>query len=84
MNVIGFLRRHRYDFLVKVFGRPFDAQLIGHRLLGVEVGVFKGKHAKQLIKKQCVSGIYCVDPYVNLPKAREIAVAKLAFSRKVA
>ena len=43
--------------------RPFNEQLTGFRMVGVEVGVGAGKNAKQICLNPNVERLYLVDPY---------------------
>lgn len=44
--------------------RPFDNQLINkHQLIGVEIGVWRGYHAAEMLMKLNISKLYLIDPY---------------------
>lgn len=83
--------RHHLRPAISMIVRPFDGELKGTNLVGVEVGVFKGSHAKQLARKANVHTLYCVDPYVGyddypqpvLDEVKRKAVARLKCFGKV-
>jgi hypothetical protein len=90
MKILDNIRHHLRPVL-STFLRPFDGELQGLGLVGAEVGVFKGSHAKQLVNKSNVQTLYCIDPYVGyddypqpvLDEVKRKAVARLNFSSKV-
>lgn len=44
--------------------RPFDNQLVKrHELIGVEIGVWRGYHAAEMLMKLDIAKLYLVDPY---------------------
>lgn len=47
----------------KLYPRPFAEQLNGTNLVGAEVGVFEGEHAKSLFDIGKVKKLYLIDPY---------------------
>jgi len=78
--------------MVDTFRRPFDAQLTGPDLVGVEIGVFKGYHSRQLVRLPSVKTLFCVDPYLSydengheayMQTIKDEAKRRLSFSDKV-
>ena len=52
--------------LTKCYPRPFERIAIkGKDLIGVEIGVYKGEHAKWMLKNKDIKKLYLVDPYEN-------------------
>ena len=52
------------DYKREAYQRPFDDMLIGKKsLLGVEVGVYKGQHAKEMLEKLDIERLMLVDPW---------------------
>ena len=64
MKILDNIRHHLRPVL-STFSRPFDGELQGFELVGAEVGVFQGAHAKQFVNKSNVQTLYCIDPYVG-------------------
>jgi hypothetical protein len=52
------------DLKHRIFPRPFERLGVsGKKLIGVELGVYKGYHAESLLKHLDVERLYLVDPY---------------------
>jgi hypothetical protein len=52
------------DLKHRVFPRPFERLAIaGKKLVGVEIGVYKGEHAESILKYTDIERLYLVDPY---------------------
>jgi hypothetical protein len=77
----------RFDYfktnIRRIFNRPFDRVLTGKNLIGAEVGVSFGFHAKRLVAKKNVAVLYCVDPYAEqgLDMVKESAIRRLSSSK---
>lgn len=65
--------------------RPFDKQLDRKKsLIGVEIGVNRGAHAKTLLRKLNIDILYLIDPYENNILLQMHGRAKLAkFTDKI-
>jgi hypothetical protein len=88
------MKKYLRQFAYASFPRPFDVAVLGlgNELVGAEVGVFEGIHARLLVKNNSVARLYCIDPYriyedlkldTNMPKAKARAIERLKFSGKV-
>jgi hypothetical protein len=52
------------DLKHRIFPRPFERlAILGKKLVGVEIGVFKGQHAESLLQNLDIERLYLVDPY---------------------
>jgi|SRR5581483_3626160 predicted O-methyltransferase YrrM len=52
------------DLKHRIFPRPFERLAVsGKRLVGVEIGVYKGLHAASLLEHLDIERLYLVDPY---------------------
>jgi Methyltransferase domain len=52
------------DLKHRIFPRPFERLGVsGEKLIGVEIGVYKGEHAESLLKHLKIKRLFLVDPY---------------------
>lgn len=52
------------DLKHRIFPRPFERLGVsGKNLIGVEIGVYKGEHAKSLLEHLNIQRLYLIDPY---------------------
>lgn len=50
----------------RTYPRPMIRQLIGKdNLIGAEIGVFKGRNAKSILKNLSVARLFLIDPYIK-------------------
>ena len=75
-------------YLIKDRPRPFIRyalrNLKGDKLIGAEIGVYKGDNALQMIKTGRISKIYLIDPYKVSKKYKDYLVGDLKETKSIA
>ncbi len=68
VKINSFLDKFNVE-LIRNYPRPFERfGLKGTNLVGIEIGVYGGKHSKYLIDCKKVSKLYLIDPYKSYGK----------------
>lgn len=53
-------------WLIKIFPRPFESIAVkGKELVGIEIGVYEGTHARSMLKTLNIRKLYLIDPERN-------------------
>jgi len=59
--------------LIRAYPRPFERHgLKGNNLIGAEIGVYRGKHAKSMLDTEKIKKLYLIDPYEKYSETNDL------------
>lgn len=65
------------DYKREAYQRPFDDVLVGKKsLIGVEVGVYKGQHAREMLERLDIKQLMLVDPWEDYEEYTDKRIKK--------